>query len=109
LVNSTAAAPAPNPNAAVRVQVVAAEPVWVLARADGKYLFSGTLGANESRTVEANGAVLLRLGNAGGVTVLLNGKPLPALGPKGQVRDVQLTPGGFQIVAAPKPSVEPLL
>jgi cytoskeleton protein RodZ len=94
---------APKTNAPVRVQLTADEPVWVLARADGKYLFSGTLEANETRSVEANGTLLLRFGNAGGVTVTLNGKPLGVLGPKGQVRDVQFTSGGFQIVAAPKP------
>jgi len=94
-----------NPNAAVRVAVTADETVWVLARADDKYLFSGTLEANQTRTVEANDKVLLRLGNAGGVSITLNGKPVGAVGPKGQVRTVQFTSGGFQIVAAPKPSL----
>jgi cytoskeleton protein RodZ len=92
-----------NPNAAVRVELMADEPVWVLARTDGKYLFSGTLEPNQSRTVEANTTVVLRLGNAGGVNITLNGKSLGTLGPKGQVRTVQLTSGGFEIVAAPKP------
>jgi cytoskeleton protein RodZ len=88
---------------AVKVEVTAAEPVWMSARSDGKYLFSGTLKANEKRTVEAANTVLLRLGNAGGVTITLNGKPIGEVGPKGQARTVQLTSGGFQIVA-PKPS-----
>ena len=47
---------------AVKVEVTAAEPVWVMARSDGKVLFSGTLRANETRTVEAANTVLLRLG-----------------------------------------------
>jgi cytoskeleton protein RodZ len=88
---------------AVKVEMTAAEDVWVMARSDGKYLFSGTLKANETRTVEASNTVLLRLGNAGGVTITLNGKPIGEIGPRGQVRTVQLTSGGFQIVA-PKPS-----
>jgi cytoskeleton protein RodZ len=94
-----------NPNAPVRVQLTAGEAVWVLARADGKYVFSGTLEPNQTKEVEANEAVTLRLGNAGGINVTLNGKPIGALGPKGQVREVQLTSGGFHIVAAPKPSL----
>jgi len=98
-----AGAPASNPNAAVRVELTADESVWVLARSDGKYLFSGTLGAKESRTIEATSTVLLRLGNAGGVTITLNGKPVGPVGPKGQVRTVQFTSGGFEIVAVPKP------
>jgi cytoskeleton protein RodZ len=105
--NVAVAPPVSNPNAPVRVQLVASEPVWVLAKSDGKYSFSGTLEPNETRSVDANSNVVLRLGNAGGVMVMLNGKPLPELGPKGQVREIQLTPGGFKIVAAPKPS-EPL-
>lgn len=96
---------ASNPNAPVRVELTADEPVWVLARTDGKYLFSGTLAPNQARTVEANNVILLRLGNAGGVNIRLNGKPIGAVGPKGQVRTVQLTSGGFEIVAAPKPVV----
>ena len=94
-----------NPNAPVRVELTADEPVWVLVRSDGKYFFSGTLGAKESRAFEAASTVLLRLGNAGGVTITLNGKPVGPVGPKGQVRTVQFTSGGFEIVAVPKPPV----
>jgi cytoskeleton protein RodZ len=91
-----------HPNAPVRVELTADEPVWVLVRSDGKYFFSGTLGAQESRAFEATSTVLLRLGNAGGVTITLNGKPVGPVGPKGQVRTVQFTSGGFEIVAVPK-------
>jgi cytoskeletal protein RodZ len=97
--------PGAAPSGAVKVEIATSdEPVWVLARTDGKYAFSGTLEKNETRTVNADGVVLLRLGNAGGVVITLNGKPIPTVGPKGQVRTVQLTSGGFQIVAPPKPS-----
>ena len=97
-----AGAAASRPNAPVRVELTADEPVWVLVRSDGKYSFSGTLNAKESRTVEATSTVVLRLGNAGGVTITLNGKPVGPVGPKGQVRTVQFTSGGFEIVAVPK-------
>jgi cytoskeleton protein RodZ len=96
------------PSGAVKVEITTAdEPVWVLARTDGKFAFSGTIDPNQTRTVDADGIVLLRLGNAGGVTISVNGKPIPTIGPKGQVRTVQLTSGGFQIVAPPKPSAPP--
>jgi cytoskeleton protein RodZ len=98
----------PNPNATVHVELTAVEAVWLLVKADGKYVFSGTIEPNQSRTVEANSTVLLRLGNAGGVNISLNGKPIGAVGPKGQVRTIQLTSGGFEIVAAPKPPSAPL-
>jgi cytoskeleton protein RodZ len=92
------------PGATVKVEITATEPVWVSAKSDGKYQFSGTMDTNQTRTIEAKDAVTLRLGNAGGATITLNGKPVGPVGPKGQVRTVQFTSGGFQIVAAPKPS-----
>lgn len=95
------------PAGPVSVQLITSdEPVWVLARTDGKFAFSGTIEPNQTRTVQADGNVVLRLGNAGAVTILLNGKQLAAVGPKGQVRTLQLTSGGFQIVP-PKPSTPP--
>jgi cytoskeleton protein RodZ len=96
----------PNPDATVHVEITADESVWVLARADGKYLFSSTLEAHATRTVEGVKDVTLRLGNAGGVTISLNGKPIGPAGPKGQVRTIQFTSGGFQIVP-PKPPSAP--
>jgi cytoskeleton protein RodZ len=93
-----------NRNATVRIEVTADEPVWLLGRVDGKFAFSGTLDAHQSRTVEASGNILLRFGNAGVVTVTLNGKPLGPMGAKGQVRTVQFTSGGFQIVADKPPA-----
>ncbi len=98
---------AANPKTPVRVEITADEAAWVLVKSDGKFLFSGTLDAKETRTVEAGKNVEVRLGNAGGVTFVLNGNPIGAVGPKGQVRTVQFTSGGFQIVAVPKP--EPLI
>jgi cytoskeleton protein RodZ len=104
-------APAPQEaadrSAQVKIEITAAEPVWVLARANGKYLFSGTLEANQMKAIETNGTLVLRVGNAGGLSITFNGKPIGPVGPKGQVRDVQFTSGGFQIVAAPKPPVPP--
>jgi len=92
----------PNPAATVHVEIRAQEPVWVLARTDGKYAFSGTLAPGETRSVEAVKDIVLRLGNAGGVTISLNGKPMGILGAKGQTRTIQLTSGGFQIAPAAK-------
>jgi cytoskeleton protein RodZ len=94
-----------NAEAAVHVEINASEAVWVLARADGKYAFSATMDPNTTRTVEGVKQVMVRLGNAGGVTISLNGKPIGPAGPKGQVRTIQFTSGGFQIVPAKPPVV----
>jgi hypothetical protein len=104
----TAAQLPPNPDATVRVEITASEPVWILARSDGKFAFTGTMEANQTRSVEAVKDVVLRLGNAGGVNITLNGKPVGVVGPRGQPRTVQFTSGGFQIVPVAKPpSAEP--
>lgn len=102
----------PNPHAAVRVEIAATEAVWVRASADGKYLFSGTLQPHERRYADGDTTVVLLLGNAAGASITLNGKPIavegqPAgiAGPKGQVRTVQLTSGGFQIVPPKAPDL----
>ena len=94
----------PHPDATVHVEVTADEASWVLARSDGKYAFSATMDAHTTRTVEGVKDVTLRPGNAGGMTISLNGQPIGPAGPKGQVRTLQFTSGGFQIVPAKPPS-----
>lgn len=96
--------PPANPNASIHAQLTAQEPVWVRVRSNGRYLFSGTLAASQTRTVDADGDVEVLVGNAAGLDIQLNGKPLGALGPKGQVRTIQLTSGGFKIVPPSKPA-----
>jgi len=96
-----------NPDATVHVEITADEAVWVLARADGKYAFSATMDPHTTRNVEGAKEVVVRLGNAGGVTISLNGKPIGPAGPKGQVRTIQFTSGGFHIVPA-RPALDPL-
>ncbi len=44
-----------------------------------------------------NGATM-RIGNAGGITVSLNGTPLGPIGPRGQVREVVFKNGSYKIV-----------
>jgi cytoskeletal protein RodZ len=95
-------------NAAVRVEMTAAEPVWVSAKSEGHSLFEGVLETNQSRTFDSNTAVTLIIGNAGGVSIVLNGKPIGSVGSKGQVRNVQLTSGGFEIVPPKAASLEPM-
>jgi len=95
-----------NPDAAVRVEIVAEEQTWVSIRTDGQPSFTGVLDAAQSRTVAANRTVWLKVGNAAGVNVRLNGKPIGPLGEKGVVRTLQLTSGGFKILPPdlPKPA-----
>jgi cytoskeleton protein RodZ len=106
---AVAANAAANPDAPVRVEVEAQEQTWISVRTDGQFSFSGVLEANQSRTVAGNRNVLLKIGNAGGVSVRFNGKSIGPLGAKGTVRTIQFTSGGFQIVPPePNPPIESL-
>ncbi len=95
-----------DPNAPVRVDITAQESTWISVRADGKSSFTGVLESAQSRTITGDRNVLLKIGNAGGVDIRLNGKPIGSLGDNGTVRTVQFTSGGFQILPpeAPKPA-----
>ncbi len=53
---------------------------------DGKVAFTGTLQPNDTKEISANERVKILTGNAGGLTISLNGKTLDPLGPSGQVR-----------------------
>lgn len=94
---------APGQPAPLHVQIRAVQAVWIRVAADGRYLFSGTLQPNQTRTVEGNQLVQLRAGNAAGVEVLWNGKSVGSIGSEGQVRNIDFTPQGFKVLAAPPP------
>jgi len=64
----------------------------------GKKLFERTLEANETRIIELTTGATLRTGNAGGLAVRVNGKPIGPLGPAGKVRAVEFRDGNFRIV-----------
>ena len=103
------AAPAPVDAAHVRVGLSADERTWISISSDGKNVFSNSLEPHETKIIEATEKVRLLVGNAGGVEISLNGKPIGPIGPRGQVRIVELTPAGFQIVPRkPPPTPEPL-
>src|SRR5712691_5060656 len=91
--------------AALRVGLSADEKTWISISSDGKNVFSNSLEPHETKLVEASAKVRLLVGNAGGVEISLNGKPIGPIGPRGQVRIVELTPAGFQIVPRTPPTL----
>ena len=105
----SAAAPAATPDAApLRVGLSAGEKTWISISTDGKNIFESALQPHETKMVEASETVRLLIGNAGGLEVSLNGKPIGPIGPRGQTRIVELTPAGFQIVRRKPPGLAPL-
>lgn len=108
-----AAVATPDPAAAsrpVQVVVTAHAASWLQVTADGKPAYTGTLQPNETKRISAEGAVRVLTGNAGGVTISLNGRTLDPLGPDGQVRSVRLTVNGPEFPAAKTetPAADPL-
>ena len=88
----------------VELALTATEETWLSVSSDGTPIFSGLLEANQTKTIEGKDFAKLRVGNAAGLEVRLNGKPLGPLGAHGQVRDLVFTPDKFQFVSPPKES-----
>jgi hypothetical protein len=93
-----------SPSYKVMLDLLAHEATWLSVSSDGKPVFSGILEPNQTKSVGGQQFAKLRIGNAAGVDVRLNGKLLGPLGARGQVLVVLFTPDNFQIVAPPKES-----
>ena len=94
-----------------RLQIVisAREQTWIKLVADGKNIYMGLIEPGQSQAIENASNAELLTGNAGGIEVKQNGKPLPGLGSSGEVRTVVFDTENYQVrQPAPKPkSVEP--
>jgi cytoskeletal protein RodZ len=99
---STTAATAP-----VQVSLTARERAWVQLSVDGKTTFIGTLTPNETKEVSAAEQVKVLTGNAGALTISLNGKTLDSLGARGQLREVTLTAEGSRLLSKDPPPAAP--
>jgi cytoskeleton protein RodZ len=60
-------------------------PCWVRVIADGVQIFEGTLATGATRTFTATTDLSVRMGNAGGVRIILNGEDQGVQGNPGQV------------------------
>jgi cytoskeletal protein RodZ len=88
----------------VELALTATEETWLSVSSDGTPVFSGLLEANQTKTIEGKEFAKMRVGNAAGLEVRLNGKPLGPLGVRGQVRDLAFTSDKFQFVSSPNES-----
>jgi cytoskeleton protein RodZ len=78
------------------VQIRATQAAWVRAIADGAVVVDEELEPDAKRSISAKRELVLRMGNAGGVEISHNGKPLPPLGSANEVRTVTFTSDGLQ-------------
>ena len=72
---------------------------WVEAKVDGTTVLNRVLKDGESQRLEARQEVLLSVGNAGGIAVTLNDRPLGPIGRDGEVKK------GFAINAQTLPAL----
>ncbi len=75
----------------LQLKIIADEITWVSVSADNGTPREWLLRAGESVTVQAFEQFALKIGNAGGTMLLLNGKDVGSLGPHGKVVDIVLT------------------
>jgi cytoskeleton protein RodZ len=76
------------------VVIKAKEDAWISVIADGRRVSHGTLRANKQRFIRAGKQIILTTGNAGGIDVSFNGRPLGAIGSESEARTLMFTPTG---------------
>jgi len=84
-----------------RIDLSALEPTWLSVTADGKQEFSGTLEPEQRKSFAGHERGRIRTGNAGGISLVFNGKPIGVVGPRGEIRDVVFTRQNYKIVQPP--------
>lgn len=70
----------------LKAQLVFTQPCWVVVNVDGKPALEGTNTQGTTKELTANEKIeFVTVGNAGGISITLNGKTIPSLGASGQV------------------------
>ena len=82
-----------------RVNVQASELTWVsLRNGAGAPMLARVFKTGDTQSFDMPDGATMRIGNAGGLKVSLNGTPLGPIGPHGQVREVVFRNGSYKIV-----------
>ena len=84
----------PRPIRPIRLEIHANEDSWLSVIADGKTMMEGVLPATSTRKFRAQKNISFTTGNAGGVEVSYNGRPLPPLGTSNEVKSLTFTSNG---------------
>jgi cytoskeleton protein RodZ len=93
--SESADAPVPTKEKTFLVQVNAKEDSWVSIVADGKSVMQRVLAADKHKKIKAGKSLILRTGNAGGIEVSFNGRPLGALGNENEPRTLTFNASGL--------------
>ena len=91
----------------VVLNLAATEKTWLSITSEGKRLFAGFLEPSQTKTLTGVDAARMTVGNAGGLEVRLNGKPIGPIGKSGQVRVVVFTRDNFEVLPLDLPVATP--
>lgn len=92
--SAPAGQPAPTesaPAAGFTLEVRAKRDCWVAVTVDGKSQGNQLMKAGSQQSLHASREIVLTVGNAGGLEISVNGKPLPPQGSEGQKRTLAFT------------------
>jgi cytoskeletal protein RodZ len=98
----TPAAVAVDPTGNLMLNIEATEKTWIEVTADGKRIFMGVLEPGDKKLISTLQSARMVVGNAGGIAVSKGGRDIGPIGPRGQVRTVNITPLTVEIVEPKK-------
>jgi cytoskeletal protein RodZ len=88
---------APEAEKGLRLEMTFIAKTWIQVYADGRLALDGLRSAGDSAEVRADAEFLVHLGNAGGLTYALNGKPGKPFGRSGAVvKNIRITAGNLR-------------
>jgi cytoskeletal protein RodZ len=96
-----AAPRAPKPVANLTLVIRASETSWIAVTADGQPVVHETLIAPAHTSVRASREIVVRAGNAAGITFALNGQEFPSQGAEGEVKTLIFDSTGLRLSATP--------
>jgi hypothetical protein len=107
LLSSTPAAPALA--GGLTIFLTARERCWIRATLDGDRKLERELDAGEQATVQARNEVVLRVGNAGAISVMINGVAALPLGRPGEPVTTRITSDNYQRLLRAIPTASSLI
>jgi Helix-turn-helix domain/Domain of unknown function (DUF4115) len=102
LAEGTASAAPTKPPRTFSLLIRAEETSWVSITLDGKPVAQETLIAPAHTSIRAAGEVVVKAGNAAGISFQLNGEDIPAQGNEGEVKTYVFDAAGFRILPQPQ-------
>lgn len=86
----------------IKVDLSATEATWVSLSSAGRTVFAGILDASQTKNFDLSESAKLLTGNAAGLDVRMNGRPIGPIGQRGQVRVVVFSGDHYEILSPHK-------